>query len=96
MTQLAESGLRVAVFGATGALGREVVAVLEERAFPVREFALVGSDGSLGEEIEFRGATLPVAAELPGGSYKIGSENGTYSNRHGDDNRRSQVHAWFG
>ena len=65
MTQLADSGLRVAVFGATGALGREVVAVLEERAFPVRELALVGSDGSLGEEIEFRGDTLPVAAELP-------------------------------
>ena len=56
---------RVAVFGATGALGREVVAVLEERAFPVRELALVGSDGSLGEEIEFRGDTLSVAAELP-------------------------------
>ncbi|MFP8873259.1 MAG: Asd/ArgC dimerization domain-containing protein [Myxococcota bacterium] len=82
MTRPAESGLRVAVFGATGALGREVVAVLEERTFPVRDLALVASDRSLGEEIEFQGDTLSVQTELPplrGLDLVIGCAPGTAS-----------------
>jgi aspartate-semialdehyde dehydrogenase len=55
----------VAVAGATGALGRELVAVLEGRRFPVRELLPFATDRSLGEEIEFRDELIPVATEPP-------------------------------
>jgi aspartate-semialdehyde dehydrogenase len=50
----------VAVVGATGAVGREMVAVLEERAFPVREIRLLASGRSAGRRIEALGATHEV------------------------------------
>ena len=64
MTSPTGSGLRVAVFGATGALGREVVSVLEERSFPVRDLVVVAGERSLGEEVEFRGEEFSVQGEL--------------------------------
>jgi len=45
----------VAVVGATGAVGNEMIRVLEERDFPVRELTLLASERSLGIEIDFRG-----------------------------------------
>jgi aspartate-semialdehyde dehydrogenase len=50
----------VAVIGATGTLGSDVIAVLEERAFPVAELVPVATDASLGEDVEFRSETFPV------------------------------------
>jgi aspartate-semialdehyde dehydrogenase len=50
----------VAVVGATGAVGNEMIQVLEERNFPVRELTLLASERSLGVEIEFRGKSIPV------------------------------------
>ena len=50
----------VAVVGATGAVGREMVAVLEERAFPVRELRLLASGRSAGQRIEGFGASHEV------------------------------------
>ncbi len=50
----------VAVIGATGAVGREMVAILEERSFPVSELHLFSSERSAGERIEFRGKPLTV------------------------------------
>jgi len=50
----------VAVVGATGAVGREMVSILEERKFPVSELVLLASDRSEGERIEFRGKNIPV------------------------------------
>ena len=46
-------GYRVVVVGATGNVGREMLAVLAERAFPVDEVAAVASSRSQGTEIEF-------------------------------------------
>ncbi|MCG8588984.1 MAG: hypothetical protein MJE66_06805 [Proteobacteria bacterium] len=63
MTSLA--GLRVAIGGATGALGGEVLAVLEERRFPVRELLPFASDASTGREVEFFDEALPVVTETP-------------------------------
>jgi aspartate-semialdehyde dehydrogenase len=57
--------LRVAVVGATGLLGSEVLAVLSQSALEVAELVAVATDRSLGQEIEFRGATHPVETELP-------------------------------
>jgi len=56
---------RVAVVGATGAVGREMVAVLEQRAFPVESLNLFASERSEGEEIEYRGAAVRVRALRP-------------------------------
>ncbi len=57
--------LRVALVGATGVLGSEVLAVLSEASLSIEELVPVGTDRSLGQEIEFRGETYPVETELP-------------------------------
>jgi aspartate-semialdehyde dehydrogenase len=46
-------GYRVAVVGATGAVGREMLKTLHERNFPVSEVAAVASGRSAGHEISF-------------------------------------------
>ena len=45
-------GYRVAVVGATGNVGREVLAILAEREFPYDEIAAVASSRSVGSEVE--------------------------------------------
>ncbi|HUK55692.1 MAG TPA: aspartate-semialdehyde dehydrogenase [Nitrospiria bacterium] len=50
----------VAVVGATGAVGREMVEVLEERKFPVKECLLFASERSAGETLTFRDRSLTV------------------------------------
>src|SRR5579875_337013 len=44
---------RVAVVGATGAVGREMLKTLQERNFPVSEVAAVASARSAGQEVSF-------------------------------------------
>ena len=46
-------GYRVAVVGATGAVGREILKTLSERDFPVSEVAAVASGRSAGQEVSF-------------------------------------------
>src|SRR3954454_10668179 len=55
-------GYRVAVVGATGNVGREILNVLAERQFPLDEVAAVASSRSTGNEIDFgdTGETLTV------------------------------------
>ena len=50
----------VAVVGATGAVGNEMVSVLEQRKFPVKELKLLASERSIGKELTFRGKLIPV------------------------------------
>ena len=57
--------LRIAVFGATGVLGSEVLAVLSESSLAGGELVPVATDRALGQEIEFRGESCPVEIELP-------------------------------
>jgi len=45
-------GYRVAVVGATGNVGREMLAILAERSFPIDEVAAVASSRSQGTEVE--------------------------------------------
>jgi aspartate-semialdehyde dehydrogenase len=47
-------GYRVAVVGATGNVGREMLAILEELEFPVDEIFAVASRKSIGLEVNFR------------------------------------------
>ncbi len=51
---------RIAIVGATGAVGREMVNVLEERDFPVKDLKLLATERSAGTEIPFRGNTIKV------------------------------------
>ncbi|MEO7277943.1 MAG: aspartate-semialdehyde dehydrogenase [Sphingomicrobium sp.] len=46
-------GYRVAVVGATGNVGREMLNILAERQFPIDEIAALASSRSTGTEIEF-------------------------------------------
>ena len=46
-------GYRVAVVGATGAVGREMLKTLAERKFPVSEVAALASARSVGQEVSF-------------------------------------------
>jgi aspartate-semialdehyde dehydrogenase len=46
-------GYRIAVVGATGAVGREMLKTLAERDFPVREVIALASGRSVGQEVSF-------------------------------------------
>lgn len=50
----------VAIVGATGAVGNEMIRILEERDFPVKELRLLASERSDGEFLEFQGKSLMV------------------------------------
>ncbi len=52
--------VNVGILGATGAVGREMLKILEERSFPVRELHLLASARSVGQKIPFRGEELTV------------------------------------
>ena len=58
----------VAIVGATGAVGRELLTVLERREFPVAELHLYASSRSAGTKLPFRGDEITVAA-LSGDSF---------------------------
>lgn len=51
----------VAVVGATGAVGRRMIATLEERNFPVDRLVLLASPRSAGQVFTFKGQSLTVA-----------------------------------
>lgn len=51
----------VAVVGATGAVGQEMVSTLQQRDFPINHLYLLASARSLGKTVEFRGRQHEVA-----------------------------------
>lgn len=52
--------MKVAIVGASGAVGQEFLRVLEERNFPMDELVLFGSPRSAGSKYTFRGKELTV------------------------------------
>ncbi len=48
--------MRIAVVGATGMVGTQILKVLAENSFPITELLLVASERSIGKEIEFGGS----------------------------------------
>jgi len=57
---MARDGYRVCVVGATGVVGQEMIKVLEQREFPVRDFKLLASERTAGTKLEFKGEELEV------------------------------------
>jgi aspartate-semialdehyde dehydrogenase len=60
---------RVAIVGATGAVGVEILRVLERRNFPVASLRLLASKRSVGKTLEFRGKPCKVE-ELTADAFK--------------------------
>src|SRR5437867_7861141 len=52
--------LHVAVVGATGAVGAEMINTLEKRNFPAGRLTLMASARSAGKKLKFRGEAIPV------------------------------------
>ena len=55
-----KSGYVVAVVGATGAVGTEMIEVLEEREFPVSRLVPLASTRSAGSTVTFKGSEIPI------------------------------------
>ena len=54
--------MRVAILGATGAVGTELLELLETRNFPVEQLKLLASPRSAGKKLTFQGKSLTVEA----------------------------------
>lgn len=59
------TGYNVAVVGATGAVGTQMLAMLEQRDFPVGTIKLLSSARSAGQTIQFNGAPVTVEEATP-------------------------------
>ncbi len=57
--------LRVAILGATGAVGQEFLTLLEERKFPVAELKLLASGRSVSKKIKFGGKDISIQEARP-------------------------------
>jgi aspartate-semialdehyde dehydrogenase len=75
----------VAIAGATGAVGVELMACLEQRKFPLSELRLLASARSAGKTMKFRGADVAVQeltdASLQGVNIALFSAGGAQSKR---------------
>jgi aspartate-semialdehyde dehydrogenase len=85
-TKINETGFDVAVVGATGAVGCEMLAILAERDFPVRTLRAMASKRSAGKIVEFRGEKVVVEdlqqASFEGVDFGLFSAGGSVSKEH--------------
>ena len=59
--RLLMKGYHVAIIGATGAVGQELLRVLERRNFPVASLRPIGSARSVGKSVRFGDESIPIA-----------------------------------
>lgn len=81
--------MKVAIVGASGAVGQEFLRVLEERNFPMDELVLFGSKRSAGTKYIFRGKELTVKLlehndDFKGVDYAFVSAGGSISKEYAD------------
>jgi aspartate-semialdehyde dehydrogenase len=57
---MAVAGVRVAVVGASGVLGTELLIALDESRLPIAELVPIATERSLGTEVDFQGGSYPV------------------------------------
>src|SRR5882672_2150525 len=60
MTKETKKTFNVAVVGATGAVGLEMIRMLEDRKFPIKSLRLLASERSSGRNLKFKGADVKV------------------------------------
>ncbi|MGX1901706.1 aspartate-semialdehyde dehydrogenase [Thermolongibacillus altinsuensis] len=60
-----QKGLHVAVVGATGAVGQQMLQTLEKRNFPLAKLSLLSSERSAGKKVMFKGAEIEVQVAKP-------------------------------
>lgn len=53
-------GYHIAIVGATGAVGQELLNVLDRRSFPAASLRPIGSSRSAGKSVQFKGESIPV------------------------------------
>ena len=79
--------MRVAVLGATGAVGRTMLRILEEREFPVEELVPLASERSSGTTLPWRGrdwtVQVPSAKAFSGCKVALFSAGATRSREWG-------------
>ena len=61
-----EKGLNIAVVGATGAVGREFIQIVEQRRFPAARIRLFSSSRSAGTYLQVNGENIRVEETSPG------------------------------
>jgi len=78
--------MKVAIIGATGAVGREMVSDLESSKIPDIELLAMASPRSAGEKVTFRGKNIEVKVydltSLRGVPYALMSAGGKFSRQH--------------
>lgn len=82
--------MKVAIVGASGAVGQEFLRVLAERNFPMTELVLFGSSRSAGKVYEFKGKKLTVKELKHGDDFKgfqivFASAGASISKEYADD-----------
>jgi len=86
MARIAESGVSLAVVGATGQVGGKLLEILDERDFPIRELRLFASPRSAGKTLAYRGVEVTVedinSEELEGIDVALFSAGGGPSKQH--------------
>ena len=75
----------VAVVGATGAVGEEMLRILDERNFPIKELRLLASERSAGKKLKFKGKEIAVQTltenSFPGIDIALFSAGGSISKK---------------
>ncbi|MDQ0206292.1 aspartate-semialdehyde dehydrogenase [Alkalicoccobacillus murimartini] len=62
---MSKNGYHVAIVGATGAVGQQMLATLEKREFPIANLKLLSSKRSAGKEISYKGKVYTVEEATP-------------------------------
>jgi aspartate-semialdehyde dehydrogenase len=62
---MSQKNYHVAVVGATGAVGQQIMKTLEERQFPISEISLLASARSAGQEVVFQGKKVVIKEATP-------------------------------
>lgn len=60
-----QTGFHVAVVGATGAVGQQMLRTLEERNFPISKLSLLSSKRSAGKKITYKGEEITIQEATP-------------------------------
>ncbi len=61
----------VAIVGATGAVGQEMLKVMEERNFPVNELTLLASKRSVGKQMMYQGNPITIKEATPDSFHNV-------------------------